>query len=267
MANNGSVSPARRLVIRVSSRSLSFSTMEGREVVYESYPLKSSISIAANMREALQNVPLLSQPYGRLLVMVDSPVLMVPFNEFSEDTMEDYYRHAFTRTEQQMVMHTVLSDLNSVALFAVSKDLRMVLQDAFSDVRFVAALAPLWLHLNQRSYTGPHNKLYVYFREKMLDVYSFAQNRFKFCNSYSFNSTEDAIYYILAAWKQLGMAAEHDELFLTGSLAGNEELKDELEQFIKRVFVINPVGEFNRVNVAQIPGIPYDLVIFYVKGL
>ena len=267
MANNGSVSPVRRLVIRVSSRSLSFSTSEGREVVYESYPLKSSISIAANMREALQNVPLLSQSYGRVLVMVDSPVLMVPFSEFSEETMEDYYRHAFTRCEQQVVMHTILSDLNSVALFGVSKDLRVVIQDAFSEVRFVAALAPLWLHLNQRSYTGPHSKLYVYFHEKMIDVFSFAQNRFKFCNSYAFNSTGDAIYYILAAWKQLGMMAEHDELYLTGSVTANEELKDELEKFVKRVFVINPVGEFNRVNVAQIPGIPYDLVTFYVKGL
>lgn len=267
MANNGNASPVRRLVIRVSRHSLSFSTTEGSEVVYVPYPLKSGISIAANMREALQSVPLLGQSYGRVLVMVDSPVLMIPADQFAEDTIAAYYQQAFTHCEQQVMAYTILSDLNSVAVFSVAKDLRVVLQDAFGEVRFVAALAPLWRHLNQRSYTGPHNKLYAYFHEKKLDVFSFAQNRFKFCNSFDFNSTDDAIYYILAAWKQLGMTAEHDELYLTGDMSGHDSLKDALEQFIKRVFVINPVGEFNRVNVAQIPGIPYDLVIFYVKGL
>ena len=46
-----------------------------------------------------------------------------------------------------------------------------------------------------------------------------------------------------------------------------DELKEELDQFIKRIFIVNPVGEFNRASVAQIKGIPYDLVTLYVKGL
>ena len=267
MANNGNASPVRRLVIRVSRHSLSFSTTEGSEVVYVPYALKSSISMAANMREALQSVPLLGQSYGRVLVMVDSPVLMMPVDQFAEDTMEAYYQQAFTHCEHQVMTYTVLSDLNAVAVFSVAKDLRTVLQDAFGEVRFVAAMAPLWRHLNQRSYTGSHSKLYVYFHEKMVDIFSFAQSRFKFCNSFAFNSTDDAIYYILATWKQLGMAADHDELYLTGDMAGHDSLKDEMEKFIKRVFVINPVGEFNRASVAQIPGIPYDLVTLYVRGL
>ena len=65
----------RRLVIRISRNSLSFSTTDGAQVIYEPYALKSSISMAANLREALRTVPMLSERYGRVLVMVDSPVL------------------------------------------------------------------------------------------------------------------------------------------------------------------------------------------------
>jgi hypothetical protein len=68
-------------------------------------------------------------------------------------------------------------------------------------------------------------------------------------------------------WKQLGLSADHDELFLTGDIVERDELKEELDQFIKRIFIVNPVGEFNRASVAQIKGIPYDLVTLYVKGL
>lgn len=257
----------RRLVIRVSRNRLSFSTTEGEEVVYEQYALNSSISIAANMREALRTVEMLKEPYHRALVMVDAPVLMVPAELFDESTMDEQYRHAFTRVEQQVVMYTVLAEVNAVAVFAMPKDLRTVLTDAFTTVRFVAAMTPLWNHLNKRSYTGHHNKLYAYFHEKRLDVFSFTQNRFRFFNTYEVSGASDAIYYMLAVWKQLGLSADHDELFLTGDIVERDHLKEELDQFIKRIFIVNPVGEFNRASVAQIKDIPYDLVILYVKGL
>ena len=63
---------------------------------YEPYALNSSISIAANMREALRTVEMLRQPYHRVLVMVDAPVLMVPAEEFDESAVDEQYRHAFT---------------------------------------------------------------------------------------------------------------------------------------------------------------------------
>ena len=175
--------------------------------------------MAANLREALRTVPMLSERYGRVLVMVDSPVLQVPADEFKEDLAETYYNHS--------------------------------------------------------SYTGAHSKLYSYFHEHQLEVFSFAQNRFKFCNSFTVTTPEDAIYYILASWKQLGLVPEHDELFLVGDVLERDHTKEELEKYIKRVFVVyikrvfvvNPIGEFNRASVAQIPGIPYDLMALYVKGL
>jgi len=267
MTNNEKIASTQQLVIRVSRMGLSFSSTEEGEVVYEDYPLKSSISIAANMREALQSSPILHQVYRHVLVMVDSPVLMIPSDQFDERLKEDYYYHAFPKKDQQLLMFTVLAELSSVAVFPVSKDLRTVLTDAFDNVRFVAALTPLWHHLNQRNYTGRHQKLYAYFHDKFVDVFSFTQNRFKFFNSFGISGYSDAIYFMLAVWKQLGLSPEHDELFVTGDIPERDTLKAELDQFVKRVFIINPVGEFNRASVAQIKDIPYDLVILYVKGL
>ena len=65
--------------------------------------------MAANLREALRTVPMLSESYGRVLVMVDSPVLQVPADEFKEDLAETYYNHSFTSQQQQKVLYTVCS--------------------------------------------------------------------------------------------------------------------------------------------------------------
>ena len=256
----------KRLVIRISRGRLSFSVADGSDVEFEDYALNSSISMAANLREALRTLPLLEDSFERVLVMVDTPTLMVPANEFNEADAETLYRHAFTGQEQQQVMHTVLPDLNAVVLFSVQKDLRTVIEDNFSDVRYTAAVAPVWRHLHQRSYTGQHHKLFGYFHDRQMEVFSFAQNRFKFCNSFTVNNPNDALYYLLAVWKQLSMEAEHDELHLVGDIPERDQLLEEAQRFVKRVFYINPSGEFNRAPVSQIKGMPYDLMTLYIKG-
>jgi hypothetical protein len=212
----------KRLIIRISKGRLSFATADGSDVLYEDYALNSSISMAANLREALRTMTLLDDSFERVLVMVDTPTLMVPSNLFEEEESEALYRHAFTSVEQQLVMHTVLPDLNAVVLFAVQKDMRSVIADHFSEVHYTAAIAPVWRHLHQRSYTGQHEKLYGYFHDRRMEVFSYAQNRFKFCNSYAVNNPNDALYYLLAVWKQLTMDAEHDELHLVGDIAERE---------------------------------------------
>jgi hypothetical protein len=256
----------KRLIIRLSRGRLSFATTDGSEVLFEEYPLNSSISMAANLREALRTMPLLSDDFERVLVMVDAPTLMVPANLFIEEESEALYHHAFTGDEQLQVMHTVLPDLNAVALFAIQKDLRSVIANHFGDVSYSAAVAPVWRHLHQRSYTGQHQKLYGYFHDRRLEVFSFQQKRFKFCNSFAVNNPNDALYYLLAGWKQLSLEAEHDEMYLVGDINEREQLMAETQRFVKHVFYINPSGEFNRAPVTQIKGMPYDLITLFVKG-
>lgn len=267
MATNEHSSTLRRLVIRVGKGSLMFTTTDDQgQVVMEQYPVNSSITMAANLREALHTSTILNGQYQRTLVMVDSPMLMVPTDLFREDEKTELYFHAFTKKEHQTIMHTVLPDLNSVSLFPVDKDLLAVINDHMSQPSIVAAMVPVWHHLHQRSYTGVHQKLYGYFHNRQLEVFSFGKNRFKFCNSYTVNNSSNALYYLLSVWKQLGLEAEHDEMHLVGDLPDGEALMDEARQFVKRVFFINPSGEFNRAPVTQIAGIPYDLMALYVKG-
>lgn len=265
MANEKTATLA-RLVIRVGTGSLSFSTTEHDQVVCENYQLNSGISLAANLREALQSSAVLGGNYQRVLVMIDSPVLMIPVDLFREEQAEELYHHAITPKEHSVVKHTVLPDLNCVAVFAVNRDLTVVLSDHYDDLRYTPVAAPVWRHLHQRSYTGPHKKMYGYFHDRHIDVFSFADNRFKFCNQFVANNLNDALYYLLSAWKQVGLAADHDELYLVGQLPDCDALIEECRKFIKRVFFINPSGEFNRAAVTQIEGMPYDLITLFVKG-
>ena len=267
MEDQQQTNSTRRLVVRISPTSLSFSTADIGNVSYKPYALNNSISMAANLREALKTEPMLAEQYERVLVMADTPTLVVPTTIFQENEEEALYRYTFSGINQHSILHSVLPGLNSVAIFSLAKDLCTVIGDAFPAARYVPAMTPVWCHLHQRSYTGQHEKLYAYFHEHRMEVVSYGQNRFKFCNSYAVNSPNDAMFFMLSVWKQLGLEAERDELHMVGDLPYHEALMGELQKFIKRVFFIIPSGEFNRAPITQIKDVPYDLITLYVKGL
>lgn len=258
-----------RLTIRVGRGTLSFSAINAENssgIVYEPYTVRSGISMAANLREAFKEIDLLANGWQRAMALVDSPVLMMPVDEFNDAQKEALYRHAITGKQDEEVISVVLPSLNAVAVYSVNKDLKLVIDDHFSDVRFTHVCAPVWNHLYRRSFTGVRMKLYAYFHDKRMDVFSFQQNRFKFTNSFDTDLVPDAIYFILNVWKQLNFDAKRDELHLVGDLPEREELVQELRTFIQNVYTINPKAEFNRAPITEISGLPYDLLTYFVKG-
>jgi len=266
MAETGNA--IKRLTIRIGRGTMAMLTQvdDSSGIEYEPYVVKSGVSMAANLREAFKSSDLLLQAPPRVRVSLDSDVLMVPVEIFDEATMEQMHNHAFPRNEQDTIYYNVLPDLNAVAVFSMNKDLRLVLDDHFKDVRLVSAIQPVWRHLHQRSFTGIRPKLYAYFHEKRLELFSFQQNRFKFCNSFDASRSKDALFFIFYVWKQLQLNPEFDELHLVGDIPDEEQVLEELRQFLQKVYVINPSVEFNQHPVTAISGVPFDLQTLIAKG-
>jgi hypothetical protein len=157
--------------------------------------------------------------------------------------------------------------LKAVCLFAINKNLDTVIRDRFDQgVTFVHSMTPVWRQLHQRSFTGHRNKLYGYFHGKQLEVFSFQQNRFKFCNSFDAAHAQDALYYLLYVWKQLRLESEHDELHILGDIPEQEWLLEELKRFLHHAYLINAQAEFQDAPATKIKGMPYDLITLITRG-
>ncbi|MCD8291679.1 MAG: DUF3822 family protein [Prevotella sp.] len=257
-----------RLTIRIGQYSLSFSatkTDDTKNILYEPYTVKSGMSMAANLRIAFKEIDLLNNGWQRAEALIDSPVLMIPIDLFNESQKEVFFHNAITGHEKDNVLYNVLPSLNAVALYAINKDLKLVIDDHFNDVRYTHICVSVWNHLYRRSFTGVRMKLYAYFHDKKLDVFSFKQNRFRFTNSFDTNIASDAIYFILNIWKQLAFNNKRDELHLVGDIPDRETLEKELRSFIFNVYVVNPQAAFNNYPIAKIKNIPYDLIAHFMK--
>lgn len=259
-----------RLVIKIGKGTLTFAftATDGgaMPIRYERYAVKSGISMVANIREAVKAPYLADAAFSKTLVMVDSPVLLLPIDYYDEMVAADMYAHAYPTVKGAHVFPTVVHNLSAMALSSIAKDLRTVITDKFPGVSFCCSSLPVWHHLHQRSFSSQRNKLFGYFHDKKMEVFGFQQNRFKFFNSFDGTHTQDAIYFLLYVWKQLGMDPETDELHLAGEINDKEHLMDELHKYLQRAYVINPTGDFNRAPATQIEGMEYDLMTLFVKG-
>ena len=268
MQETGNKNRLPRLVIRVDNGSLSFAAIDlttEKQVIYEPYNTRNGISMAANMREAFKDSELLRRGFKRTKGMLSSPVMIVPIEEFDTEKEEDLYKYIFGDIDGEEVMHHVINELNAVALFSINKDLKLVLSDNFTELRVFPLLEPVWRYLHKRSFMGLRKKLYGYFHDGKMDVFSFRQNRFLFTNSFEASHTADIVYYLLNVWQQMAFT-DKDELFLVGDVKDREELTNLISKYLQNVYFIKPTSEFNRSPITQINGIPFDLMTLFING-
>lgn len=256
-----------RLTIRISRQSMSFSvgtTAQGGQVVFEPYELKTGMSIAANLREAFSVSELLQSGYRRVLVLLDAPVMLVPTEELRENDVETLFSSAFQRKPGEELITTILPDLNAAAVFAMNKDLKMVIDDHFKEVRVQPVIQPVWTHLHQTSYANKRRKLYAYFHHQTMEVFGFQQHRFRFNNSFQVKHAHDALYFLLFAWKQLGMNSDDDEVYIVGTAPHQDWFTEQLKRYLRRVYVNTPEMEFKNMENAANKQLPYDLKALYL---
>ena len=258
-----------QLIVRITRRTLAFAVTDktaDAQVAYEPYTVRSGISMAANLREAFKSTALLQRGYKRVNILVDVAVMLVPIEEFQEEDMQGLYRYTFGLDDGDTVVHQVLPDLNAVAVFPINKDIKLVVDDHFTDVRITPLIRSIWTYLHRKSFIGMSKKLYGYFHDKKLELFAFSKNRFEFYNSFELDSSRDAVYFIMYVWEQLGMDKTSDELHLVGDIVDSDGLKISLSQFIRKVYINNLAADFSSAPITAISGLPYDLITLFAKG-
>lgn len=259
----------RKLTIRVSNNALSFATdkrAEGGGIDYEPYDVNPGMSMAANLRLAFAESRLLRHKYASVTVMMDTPVLMIPIEEFEDNNTELLYSHMFTTNKSEQILTAVLPGQNAVAAFTMNSDLKLVVNDNFPSSTIMPLMQPVWNYMHRRSFTGAHRKLFAYFHDKHVEVMSFRQNRFIYCNSFEAAHANDVLYYIMYVWKQLGLDTTDAELHMAGDMIDRDKLTELLRQYIANVYMINPAADFGFPAAAEMKGLPFDLQVYYAKG-
>ncbi|MBQ0074545.1 MAG: DUF3822 family protein [Prevotella sp.] len=249
------------IIIRAGQGTLSF--LCGEE--YHQYPVKSGMSISANLREAFREQPYLQQPIAKAILKVTTPVVLIPKEDYLDTADFDadaMYSYVLTGHKGEVKIIKELPELEAVALFSVNSDLQMVVGDNSHDVEVENVMLPVWKHFYSNYYQmGQRRKMFCYFHDRQMDICSFEQRRLKYANVFDAQHAHDALYYMLFVWKQLGMNQTEDDLYVIGDMPHKDWLMERLKAYLSRVHEIDPKASLNRSPLAEIESMPFDLMV------
>lgn len=200
-----------------------------------------SLSLTANLKRVFHESDFLAYPYKRVNIMMASRrFTIVPLDLFEEEQAELLFYHNHPKRENETVLYNMLRQNNVAVIFGIDKSAQHFLNEQYPEARFYSQSTPLIDYFSVKNRWGNSKKMYASVRKGGIDIYCFERGRLLLANSFECTHTEDRIYYLLYAWKQLEFNQERDELHLTGTLPEKNVLMSELKKFIQQVFIMNP---------------------------
>lgn len=258
------------LSIRLCTNGLSFCVYQpGSDTpfIYKVHDMNHTISLAANVKEALMTEPLLKEQYKRVNVLVSTTELTtVPVAYFAAEDIDDVFKLNFPKSQPQHVSYNVLRRSGVSLVFGIDRNVYQLILDDFPRARFYASASTLIEFFAARAVADTQHSMYVYLHEKEMTLYAFHEGRVLMVNSYSVNTIDDMQYYILNVWQQLGFNQLDDCLFIVGDNDSRESLAEKIKYFLKNVSLIDRSVDFRGSITEGYDMIPYDLQTLLVCG-
>ncbi|MBQ9362147.1 MAG: DUF3822 family protein [Bacteroidaceae bacterium] len=258
------------LSIRIATNGLSFCSytpLSSTPFTYKVYDVQPTISLAANLKNALLHEPILKEEYQRVNVLITSPhATFVPVVDFKADNVEDIYAYNFPKDHSMHISYNVLRRTGVAIIFSIDKNIYQLLVDDYPRARFYASASTLIEFFGHKSLDGEGYKLFAYLHEKEITLYAFGMGRMQSVNTFKVTTVEDSMFYILNFSKPLGFRQTDDELYIVGDTGKEQELANKLQNFQKNVMVIDRKADFRSSITNGNALIPYDLQTLLICG-
>lgn len=251
------------LLLRLSPRALDavvYSIIEDNSLTYCHFELDTA---STPWITAIQNVvydhPALLSDFRKVYCAVETrSYVVVPSACEAEESRRLLFDAAFPSSQLEMKVDPT-GTTNAIVLNGISPELRGFINRTFQRATIISHIAALCLYAAHSGSHGSNMKMTVNLRKESIDVVVTDGRKLIMANTFAYTHPDDAVYYILATRKRLGLDDRSDELLLVGNQNVRETLTPTLRNFVARVMpVIFPPQMFKAGKQAM--SAPFDLI-------
>jgi hypothetical protein len=199
------------------------------------------------------------------IVCVTEKYVIVPEEVYVKKGKEELFSFCLSTAENHKVISEYIEDNNFTILFELDSKIYEFLVRSFVNVNFVHFLSPL-LKVWQKSSLDVYPKhIYVYVREKTVDIVSFEHGNLIFANTFPYEKENDLLYFVTYVSKQLKFEQLEDKLFFCGKTAVCDSVIKVLSTYFEYITLLpEKVGKYI-MPVDQ--AIPDDIMTLTECGL
>lgn len=238
------------LSIRIDPDGLSFSVYShliSRYIVLESVVLQNTSSFQSGesaktifgdqLKNYFDHHPWLRNPFRHICIITNSlNYTIVPHALYNPASKSDYLEFVYRHNENTVIKDHFLNSAEAWVIFALHKTVSEVIDQHYKSARILHhAGAMIETILPRFRHSETQNPVFVNIRKSSFDIIVLKDGRLRYCNSFSWKTNEDLVYYLIFVLDQLTLNPESVSIVLSGLVDPDSLLFDLLQRYIRHV--------------------------------
>ena len=212
------------------------------------------ISLRDEIEDLLLKDSLLCNAYAQIdIFLYTKRFTIIPEQLYDEEQKELYLSTAMHIDSSDVLQVNQLSAIQAKLIYSINKDLHQLLTGVFPNAyqhcaatSLINTLVPT---LSKEDYT-----FYVLLQARSICLTIVYKNKLLLHQIYGYQNAEDCLYYVLLAFKSLGLSPEKQSIKLAGELIQDSEIYKLLFQYVRYIeFVERPSLLTYGSNIQRLP--------------
>lgn len=226
------------IIVGVHSLFYSITNENGDLCLFKEYDKSSNNNAIEIWQAILEKDNFLAQTFNSVKLAYNSPyIVLMPDFLFQPKYNAAYIESTFAGLNNaDLYFNHAFIDSTKVAVFALPKQWYEVIHQSHENLVEIQHVGIAWLkylqakQLEEKALTP---KVYLHVVGKMLHITVFEKGVLLYFNSFTFNTTDDFLYYTLLVYQVLQLDAKTVPLYCSGALAKDSRIFKLLYQYIK----------------------------------
>lgn len=236
-----------KLSIQVSLNGLSFcvlDTLEQEIIALEHHSFNKQVSPEKALKHTkaiFEQTQLANKKFKQVQVLHENELsAWVPASLFDKDKLSNYLKYSVKIFETDEIAYDTLTTNALVNVYVPFTNLNNYFFDCFGEFNYKHASTVMVQHFLQQNHQ--EKTMFAVIANTHFELVVTAQKKLLFYNTFTYNTPEDFIYYILFTAEQLGLNPETFALNLTGNITKESALFEIAYNYIRNVSVEQKTG-------------------------
>src|ERR1035437_6300528 len=236
------------LSVQISPDGLSFCLLDSirnKFVLVRSFGADENKYLSADkISELLRNDDFLTKRYKKINCIVpSSKFTLVPTPLYDPAKKDEYFSFNHILEEDNIVLSDKTSDPDAFLVFSVSKPIIELINRFYPGVHPHHHIKLLLEHTSSIRKSVNGNYIHAHVERDFFNLIVFNNNILKFCNSFAYRNISDILYYVLNAFKNLGIKQE-ETIYFSGLTEKYDDLSSSFSLYIRSIKFSKPSGNF-----------------------
>ena len=160
---------------------------------------------------------------------------VVPKDLFDPARGLDYLKFNTRLLDNDLVAYDVIDGLDLVVVYLPFTNVNNWFFERFGSFTFEHTASVLLRHLMAQNSFKKSAQYMIHVHKSHFDLILWHGKNLLLCNTYSYQSPEDVLYYVLFAFEQFDLDPEQVPLYLAGAVSERDELFTLLYQYVREV--------------------------------